>query len=271
MNKFYIQNVFFLLSIFVYVNNKILASELDPIEDEKSTMECQYPTAEEIYEANKHLLCTNPEEAKQANKLMNDALVYLIYHIKNGDNYELCQANLNYPSISHKKKYKDKCVIRINLRTSHPHLFDDLINMLWNPGSLNTINTGNVQIARVYTPNLLIIQQRYEKKSKERQKYFYALTKRAQISEDTTIIVMTSANINDHNPSNKKYKNTIIESANLFKTEVDSEDDIRNGKLEKVFVNINGYLIEKKTDHIDIFYIESVSDIQILITYFNNL
>ncbi|CAD2114530.1 fam-a protein [Plasmodium vinckei petteri] len=259
MNKFYIQNVFFLLSIFVYVNNQILASEPDSSEDTAPTLPYQHPTPEEIYEKSKHLLCTNPEETKEAEILMNDALVYLIYHVKNGDNYKLCQTNFNFPSTSHKKKYEDTYVIRINLKIMYPDLFDNAINKLWNPDSPNSLNTGDVQIARVYNPNLLMIQQRYEKKSGFRQKYFYALTKRAKISEDTAIIVTTSANINDHNPSNKKYENTIIKSANLFRTEVDSEDDIRDGKLEKVFVNISGFLIEKKIDHLDITYIESIN------------
>lgn len=77
---------------------------------------------------------------------------------------------------------------------------------------------------------------------------------------------MTSANIIDHHPSKKEYKNTIIENANLFTTEVDSEDDIRKGKLKKLFVNIAGYLIEKKNTYVYVTYVESVSDIQILIT-----
>ncbi|CAD2106304.1 fam-a protein [Plasmodium vinckei lentum] len=258
MNKFYIQNVFFLLSIFVYVSNKILASEPDPGEDIAPALPYQHPTPEEIYEKNKHLLCTNPEETKQAAKLMNDALVYLVYHAKNNKNYKLCQANFNFRTTSHKKKHEDTYVIRINFTMSNRNMFDNTINKLWDPDCLNSFNTGDVQITRVYNPNLLMIQQRYEKKSEDRQKYFYALTKRAQISKDTVIIVTASANINDHNPSDKEYKNTIIESANLFKTEVDSEDDIKQGKLEKVFVNISGYLIEKKFDHVNITYIESI-------------
>ncbi|SCL89836.1 hypothetical protein PCHDK_000519000, partial [Plasmodium chabaudi adami] len=65
-------------------------------------------------------------------------------------------------------------------------------------------------------------------------------------------------NIIDHHPSNKEYQNTIIENANLFKTDIDSDDDIKNGKLKKMFVNIAGYLIEKKDGHIDITYIKSI-------------
>ncbi|SCL97966.1 Acidic phosphoprotein precursor PCEMA1, putative, partial [Plasmodium chabaudi chabaudi] len=112
--------------------------------------------------------------------------------------------------------------------------------------------------ARVYNPNLVIIQQRYKKKCGSSQKYFYALVKKTQISEGTTVIVMTSANINDHNPSKKEYKNTIVESANLFTTDINSEEDIRQGKLKKAFVNLAGYQIQKRGDRADVTYIESI-------------
>ncbi|CAD2112244.1 fam-a protein, fragment [Plasmodium vinckei] len=102
-----------------------------------------------------------------------------------------------------------------------------------------------------------MIQQRY-KDSKGRQKYFYALATKAQISEDKTIIVMASANINDGYPSDNEYKNKLIEKANLFKTQINSEDDIRNGKLEKEFLNIGGYLIKKIPEHVSITYIKSM-------------
>ncbi|EAA15677.1 hypothetical protein [Plasmodium yoelii yoelii] len=111
-----------------------------------------------------------------------------------------------------------------------------------------------------------MIQQRYKKKFGRRQRYFYALFTKAEISENKTIVVMNSANINDHNPSNKKYKNKIVKSANLFKTDIDSEEDIRKGKLKKTFANLIGYLIEKRDRYIHIIYVGSVSDIQILIT-----
>lgn len=77
---------------------------------------------------------------------------------------------------------------------------------------------------------------------------------------------MASANIIDHNRKNKKYfENTIVESANLFQAEVDSEDEIRNGKIKKTFVNLSGYIVEKRKDHIYVIYIDSMSGIQLLI------
>ncbi|CAD2110845.1 fam-a protein [Plasmodium vinckei] len=255
MNKFYIQNIFFLLSIFVYGSNKAFASEwsLKKKKNTTSVTSYQHPTPEEIYEKNKHLLCTNPEEIKNANELMNDALIHLAYHATDDNGYTQCKKQFFFALDTQKKTHDDNTdIIRILLK------YDNSINKLWNPDSPNSFNTGSAKIVRVYDPNLVMIQQRYEKKSKEPQKYFYALVKRAHISENTAIIVTVSANINDHNTYAKEYKNTIIESANLFKTDIDSEHDIRNGKLEKVFVNMTGYLVEKKSDHVYITYVESI-------------
>ncbi|KEG00592.1 fam-a protein, fragment [Plasmodium vinckei vinckei] len=62
-------------------------------------------------------------------------------------------------------------------------------------------------------------------------------------------------NINDHSSKNtKSFQNAIIENANLFKTDIDSEDDIRNGKSKKTLTNIAGYIIEKKDRYVDSSY-----------------
>ncbi|CAD2099531.1 fam-a protein [Plasmodium vinckei] len=258
MNKFYIQIVLFLLNISIYLNNKTLATEQTPGKATKTKSKDHYATSEEIYEKNKHLLCTNPEETKQAEKLMNEAVAHLEQHATNRDDYESIGVNYN-SRISYYKKtnQSNATILKANLSSYDPNKYDNIIGMLWDPDCPNFFNNGSVKIARVYDPNLVIIQHRYKKGFMSHQKYFYALAKKAQI-EDAAIIVMTSANINDHNKNKDSYKNTIIENANLFTTDIDSEDDIRKGKLKKVFVNIAGYLIEKKNNNIDITYIESI-------------
>ncbi|EAA18007.1 hypothetical protein [Plasmodium yoelii yoelii] len=122
---------------------------------------------------------------------------------------------------------------KIHFKVDDPDDYNEVINMLWDPDYAIFFNTDFVKTTRVYNPNLVMIQQRYKKKFGRRQRYFYALATKVEISENKTIVVMTSANINDHNPSNKKYKNEIVKSANLFKTDIDSEEDIRKGKLKK--------------------------------------
>ncbi|EUD69585.1 hypothetical protein YYG_05201 [Plasmodium vinckei petteri] len=261
MNKFYIQISLFLLSIFAYANNETLATEPAPEENTKiktkSKKHCDTP--EEIYEKNKELLCTNPNEITNAVKVMNEAVTDLEYHATTEDCYEVWKENPYFNNIFCIKKYGDTYVQRINLKYYHPQKYNEIINMLWDPALANYFNPGSVKrkIVRVYNPNLVMIQQRYKKSDLYNEKYFYALARKVDISEEKTIIVMTSANINDHYPYEKEYKNKIIGSANLFKTQINSEYDIRIGRLIKTFVNIAGYIVEKKKNCVDITYLES--------------
>ncbi|SBW38365.1 hypothetical protein PBNK65E_000520400 [Plasmodium berghei] len=107
-----------------------------------------------------------------------------------------------------------------------------------------------------------MVQQRFRNLFELPQKYFYALAAKFEISENTTVIVYVSANINDHNRADKKfYKNTILESANLFKTEVNSEIDIRSGELKKLFINLLGFFIKKEDEHVDLTCVSSIYDV----------
>ncbi|SCL89675.1 fam-a protein, partial [Plasmodium chabaudi chabaudi] len=251
------------LSVSVYLNNKTLATEPAP---GKSIFKSKnsYATSEEIYENNKHLLCANPEEIQNAEKLMNEAITHLEYHATNNDGYIHLEENPYCNLNVYEKKYQDDTIVLNFQYILHdPNKYNETIGEFWDPDILNPIDYKSTKkkIARVYNPNLVIIQQRYKNNPGDCEKYFYALAKKAQISEDKTIIVMTSANINDHNSKNKKsYKNTLIESANLFTTEIDSEEDIRAGKLKKTFLNIGGYLIEKNDNCVKITRIESIDE-----------
>ncbi|SCL84428.1 Acidic phosphoprotein precursor PCEMA1, putative [Plasmodium chabaudi adami] len=215
---------------------------------------------EEICEQSNLLLCTNPKEAVEAEKLMNEAITHLEHHATDKDGYEFCKRYDFYSMVLYKKKHEGHIVQKINLKYYTFDKYNDTINEVWYPGRGNSCNDRFVKrkIARMYNPNLVIIQQRYKDSAFGRWKYFYALAAKFEISNKKTIIVMTSANINDHNPSGKEYKNTIIENANSFKIDIDSEDDIRSGKLKKTFVNIAGYIIEKKLGYVDVTYVESI-------------
>ncbi|CAD2085927.1 fam-a protein [Plasmodium vinckei lentum] len=267
MNKVYIQFFFLLLSVSIYLNNKTLATEPAPQKTpNKSTTSKptnRYSTSEKIYEKNKQLLCTDPEETKQAIKLMSEAVVHLVYHTTNKDGYKLVGGDPYYDLAFYEKEHKDHTKVgKFHYIIRDPNKCNETIDELWDPDCINFLDHtfSKRKITRVYNPNLIMIQQRYRKWRFGSEKYFYALVKKTQISEDKTIIVITSPNINDHNPSTNEYKNTIVESANSFKTDIDSEDDIRQGKLKKVFVNIAGYLIEKKDKYVDITYVRSLDE-----------
>ncbi|CAD2097422.1 fam-a protein [Plasmodium vinckei petteri] len=269
MNKFYIQVVLFLLSTSLYVNNNAFATELgskkapQKASNKTATSEptdpCLVDSTKEIDEKKKDILCTNPKEAKEAEELMNEAVKQLEIHATGMHNYKLCvSGELPDPTL-YKKKLENKAdVEKVEYSVYNSDKYDEIINEIWNPDHPNPFNKGNVKTTRVYNPNLVMIQQRCKKKSGSSQKYFYALATKAQISEDTTVIAYTSANINDHNPSKTQYENKIIQKANLFKTEINSEEDIRKGKLKKMFVNLAGYYIQKHGNTIDVTYVESI-------------
>ncbi|WBY55509.1 fam-a protein [Plasmodium yoelii yoelii] len=272
MNKFYILSVLFLLRISLYVNNKTLATEPAPKKNTKSILKKfrkpkpkkYYPTSEEIYEKNKHLLYINPQEIINAEKLMNDAVTHLEHHATSKDGYKLCDKFYVHRMYFYKKKHKKHTdVEKIQYTIDDSNKYNKIINKLWDPDSDDFLYRGVVKrkIVRVYSPNLVMIQQRSKRWPWSREKYFYALAAKFKISEEKTMIVITSANINDHNSKNKKsFQNTIVESANLFEAEIDSEDDIRSGKLKKTFVNLNGYVIEKKNKYVYISYVDSVNE-----------
>ncbi|CAD2088710.1 fam-a protein [Plasmodium vinckei lentum] len=232
----------------------------DPEKDTKKNPKKPYSTPEEIYEKNEHLLCTNPNETINAAKLMNEAARYLENHATFKDGYKFREWSPYYSRSFCVKKHGDTVVQRINFQYYHPNNYNEIINLLWDPALANNRYDGSVKrkIVRVYNPNLVMIKQRYKKGSRGRWKYFYALAAKVDISKEKTIIVMASANINDGYPSEKEYKNKIIESANLFKTDIDSNIFIRNGILKKTFVNIAGYLIERKGVCVNITYLESI-------------
>ncbi|EAA20137.1 hypothetical protein [Plasmodium yoelii yoelii] len=217
-------------------------------------------SSEEVYEKNKHLLCNDPKETKNACNVMKEALIQLEYHTTNIVDYGLYKIYYtDYVRFDNVKYQYNTNVEKKQYIVDNPDMYNKIINKYWDPDSDHFLYIGSVKrkIVRVYGPSLVMIQQRSRKWPWSREKYFYALAAKFEISENKTIIVMTSANINDHNPSNEKYENEIVKSANLFKTDINSEDDIRKGYLKKTFVNIAGYIIEKKDKYLDVTHVES--------------
>ncbi|SCL85753.1 Acidic phosphoprotein precursor PCEMA1, putative [Plasmodium chabaudi adami] len=149
---------------------------------------------------------------------------------------------------------------KLNFKIPNEDAYEDIINMLWDPNAPRNYsdNFVNGKILCTYDPNLVIIEHRYKDLTQSGQIYFHALFKKDQISEDTTILVMTSPNINDQHPYNNKYNNRIVEIANSFKTNIDSGKDIKKGKIEKMFVNLSGFIIKKEYKYVDITHIESI-------------
>ncbi|CAD2083648.1 fam-a protein [Plasmodium vinckei lentum] len=264
MNKFYVQIAFFLLIIFVYVDNKTLAADpdldLDSGEVKRPKPRRFYLTAEQIFGTNVHLLCTDREETQNARKLMDVAVAHLKQYAIDEKGYKFKGDYPDYNMFYYKKRYNNNVTVYKIKYTVDLDKYESTIHALWDPDIVDFFDTDNIKkkFVRVYSMNLVMMQQRYKNRKEGHDKYFYALATKAHISKDEAIIAMTSANIIDHHPSDKEYKNKIVKKANLFTTEIDSEDDIRNGKLEKAYVHLAGYYIQKHNDHVDVTFIASI-------------
>ncbi|CAD2109166.1 fam-a protein [Plasmodium vinckei] len=258
MNKFYIQIALFLLNIFAYANNETFAAETAPGEDTKPQLRSRYPTPEEVYKKNKHLLRKFKSNIGFP-EVMNEAVKKLEYYATTTDGYEPCIQNHGDGISFYKKKIDDNTdILKINLNIYAASQYDDIVNRLWDPDSPNIFNKGDVELARVYGPNLIGISQICKKDSESYQKYFTAFVSMAEISKDKTIIAMTSSNTTDGNHPDIIYKNPILKNVYSGVIRTNHNDYVINEKYKEVNVNLAGYLIEKKGDDLEITYIESI-------------
>ncbi|CAD2097751.1 fam-a protein [Plasmodium vinckei brucechwatti] len=264
MNKMYMKTFFSLLTLFTYMSNNALGGELissEVILANAIKRDCVYDQ-NEIYEQNKHLLSSDPEEERQANDVMKEALDKFYSYAMNGIDYKL-YAKYNKDTSLHFHKHTTNPIVgKLDIKIRHPHMYDEIVNILWDPNGEKKYNPdfNGGKVIRAYNPDLLLIQQRYGNGYMGRQNYFYALAAKYEPHENTTIIVMASVNVNDHNKKDKKKcENAIVNSANSFKVDIDSEKDIKNGKLNKMTVHLSGYAMTKYEETIDMMYIESIS------------
>ncbi|SCL88782.1 fam-a protein [Plasmodium chabaudi chabaudi] len=265
MNKMYMKTVFSILALFTYGSTKALGSESIPNEF-ILTNDITHPVVDdpnEIYEQNKHLLCTNTEEIYHASEVMDDALEKLYYYAENEYVYNLYKEYNRDTRLHFNNNIANEGIGKFDIKIRYPDAYDEIVNILWDPNGATKYNPDFVsgKVIHVYNPNLLMIQQRYKNGFTDTHKYFYALTAKYKISETRTIITMSTVNVNDRNRKDgNEYVNTIVKSADLFKANVDSEEDIRNGELKKMFVQLSGYLITKKKDYVEIINIDSIND-----------
>ncbi|SCL99858.1 hypothetical protein, conserved [Plasmodium chabaudi adami] len=79
------------------------------------------------------------------------------------------------------------------------------------------------------------------------------------ISEDKTIIAMTSVDVYHQNPSRKEHKSPILKKADSLCASIEYKNYIMNKEFERIYVNLAGYLIQKKGDDLENTYIESIN------------
>ncbi|SCL99821.1 fam-a protein [Plasmodium chabaudi adami] len=216
---------------------------------------------DKIYKKIKNLLCTQPAETKKAIEVMDEAVQFLKYYATTKAGYKYHSTSNDGVDVYYRNNGNNTYVEKCKIKISNSNRYDDIIYMLWDPNGPRKFDPGfiNGKVVRSYNRNLFMVLKFYKNETLSSERYFYALAKKVHISEDTTIIVMSSGNINDHNSFNTKtFKNKIVESMNSFKTSVDLDDDIRNRYYKKTFVHLSGYLIKKKDDHVDVTFVNSM-------------
>ncbi|CAD2112347.1 hypothetical protein YYG_04891 [Plasmodium vinckei petteri] len=270
MDKFYIKAALFLLNLLAYMNNNALATELAPQKSfikslfKKSVNKNNDATSpnnitNEIDEPSDPLICTNPDEIEKVEKLMNEAIEKLQELAIHSNDYSLYQHYDDNTNVYY-KKYKNLDIQKVDTKAYNTDKYEDIINRLFTLDKKKFYGYLLVKgkIVREYNPNLVMIQHRYTNQH-EFKGYFYAIAGKHKVSEDTTVIALASANINDYNQHDQNfYRNVIVESANSFETEVNSEKDIRKGLLNKMYIHISGYVIKKKSKYIQVTSIHSM-------------
>ncbi|EUD70503.1 hypothetical protein YYG_04061 [Plasmodium vinckei petteri] len=167
---------------------------------------------------------------------MNEAVKRLEHYAISKDGYILLGKRSGNIFLYKKKHEGHTNVERIIYSVDDPNKYNEIINEIWDSNYANSFNTDFVK------------------------KIFLCFSQKISSKETFPLLFRYKSDINDHNPSSKEFKNTIIENVNLFKADIDSEDDIRNGKLRKTFVNIAGYLIKKKyNSYIDMTFVTSIN------------
>ncbi|CAD2111622.1 fam-a protein [Plasmodium vinckei] len=246
MNKGYIKIALALLSVASYMQNIAFA---------RNTISNNKPPSNENIP-----LPASPEEAKQAADIMVDALAIAQKHAQNSEDYKLYSKEDN-GAILYFKKINETEMGKLDLIIQNPDSYADVVSMIWDPNGAKNFDNTFIEgsVPQVYNENLVIIQQRYKSAIGSWQRYYHAIANKVELSKDETAILLVSSDMNDHDGyCDKKYVNPIVSSANSFKPDINSQEDIRKGGLSKMYVNLVAFFIKKEEDSVKVTYVSSV-------------
>ncbi|CAD2111640.1 fam-a protein [Plasmodium vinckei] len=258
MNKGYIKIALALLSVAGFMQNIAFASESEPITD--SSNEQVEQVLYENDEGVQQQFYDDPNETKQAEKVMFEALSLVKKHAKHTDDYEIYD-EVDGEACLYYKKVNDVDIGKLELTIPNSDNYDSIINLLWNPQGAEYFDGAFIEgrFVRMYNENLAILEQRHHCILKSWIGYYHALAKKFQLSENETAIVLASSNINAHDPKNtRKFVNPFVKSAKAFNPNINSAEDIREGKLSKMYINLLGFIIKKEEDCVKITYVISI-------------
>ncbi|KEG04709.1 fam-a protein [Plasmodium vinckei vinckei] len=257
MNKGYIKIALALLSVAGFMQNIAFASETDAATTSNDQVkqvlhENDEDVQQEFYD--------DPDETKQADKTMFEALSLVKKHAKDTDDYEIYD-KVDDEACIYYKKVNDVDIGKLELIIPNSDNYEGIINLLWNPQGAEHFDGAFIEgrFIRMYNENLGILEQRHHCILKSWIGYYHALAKKFKLSENETAITMASSNINAHDPKNtRKFVNPLVKNAKLFNPVINSAEDIREGQLSKMYINLLGFIIKKEENCVKITYIISI-------------
>ncbi|CAD2112212.1 fam-a protein [Plasmodium vinckei] len=296
MIKIYINIIFFVANWFVYVSDKSFAKELatsndairedvlvnTPLQEFVSSNDSSQKhamctdatlkqssfniTPKKIISSNnnrekgKLLVCTDPEETKKATEIMDEA----IYRLRQYANFNNCYKDYyvgNERLSLCFTEHEGTEIERFHLKIPNPDKYNEIVKMFYTFKGISYLGNIDVKarIVREYYSNLVIMNNYYKGRTIPFHGYSFLLSADVQKSEDTTMFVQTSVDINDYR-NKKRYKNTIVESANSLNADVYISKYARLQRIKKLVVNLSGLIIKKGSDHVGITYVNSIYD-----------
>ncbi|SCL91094.1 erythrocyte membrane associated protein 1, putative [Plasmodium chabaudi chabaudi] len=297
MIKIYINIIFFGVNLLAYVSDKYFAKELaasnDAIHEDvlantalqefvssndslqnhtmctdaalkqsSSNITPQKNTSNENCEKGNSQMCSDPEETNNVTEIMDEAVYRLRQYanFNHGYNdYYIGDEELSLCFTEHEGTE----IERFYLAIPNPDKYNEIVKMFYTFKGISYLGNLDVKarIVRKYYSNLVMMYNDYKGRTIPFHGYSYVLSADVQESEDITMFVQTSVDINGHKDANKtKYKNTIVESANSFNTDVYTSEYTQMQKIKKLFINLSGLIIKKKSDYVGITYVNSIYD-----------
>ncbi|VTZ67849.1 fam-a protein [Plasmodium chabaudi chabaudi] len=214
------------------------------------------PGSEMRYKIHKHLLCMDPKETEKAIKHASEAVALLLKIGSNTDGYNV-EFQANNRTFIYSKKVENIDIGKFITKANSSDKYDEIINVLWDSNGTIRPDLGvmNGNVARVYNPNLLMMEKSHDAFSiVSPSQITYALATKVEISDDTTVILCPSININylnkNHDDINVK---ELLKNVKPIETDIDAEE-----ALIKLASNISGFIIKKNEDSVDVTYIHSI-------------
>ncbi|CXI37531.1 erythrocyte membrane associated protein 1 [Plasmodium berghei] len=298
MVKIHIEKFFFAVNLFLYLSDKCFAiehaSSSDTInEDEKvlvnttlqetissndvsqnnstdidSTLKLvssnfdlpKFASSSISLKNGKSQVCTDPEEIKKVTEIMDEAVYRLKYHSNFNNGYNHYYVGNEELSLCFTEDNGIKFE-RFHLVIPNPDNYEEIVKMFYTFRGIPYMDNFDFteKLVHEYYSNLSLMYNSYESRTTPFCGYSFVLSADIQVSEDITMFVQTSVDIDDHNEfDTEKYKNTIVESANSLNIDVYANEYDQMENKTKLFVNLSGIIVKKKSDSVRVTYVNSI-------------